>query len=317
MTRRIITFFLFFIFIAFPVRVFAQSAEALISEVNALRASYGLEPYTVDANLMSLAQEHSTYQASVHHTTHDRADGSGTPARSENICGGIGVDASYCVKNMWTDELHRYTMIGLESGTVGAGLAESEGNSYYTLMVNGTGGETGLASLNTMSELERPIDPDSALMQADQIATCTPMPDGSTYHTVRTNETLGAIADSYGRTVEEIQALNGMEPDDYNIYIGQRLLIIYVGNPVEDTATPTITPLPATNTPKPTATATKTPLPLPTLTPTATMTPTPEPLIPYIRYFDTPGAKKLGLFLAIGSSIGLLATIWFGFIRKK
>ena len=105
--------------------------------------------------------------------------------------------------------------------------------------------------------------------------------------------------------------------DDFDIFIGQRLLIIYVGNPVEDTATPTITPLPATNTPKPTATATETPLPLPTLTPTATMTPTPEPLIPHIRYFDTPGAKKLGLVLAVGSSIGLLVTIWFGFIRKK
>ncbi len=317
MKRRILTFFLFFIFIAIPVRIFAQSADALISEVNALRASYGLEPYTVDANLMSLAQAHSTYQASVHHTTHDRADGSGTPARSENVCGGIGVNASYCVNNMWTDELHRYTMIGLESGVVGAGLAESEGNSYYTLMVNGTGAETGLASLNTIPELERPIDPDSALMKADQIVTCTPMPDGSIYHTVRTNETLGAIADSYGRTVEEIQSLNGMEPDDFDIFIGQKLLIIYVGNPVEDTATPTITPLPATNTPKPTATATETPLPLPTRTPTATMTPTPEPLIPHIRFFDTPGAKKLGLVLVIGSSIGLLVTLWFGFFRKK
>ncbi len=317
MTRRIEIIILGFIFLLIPVRIFAQSADALISEVNALRASYGLEPYTVDANLMALAQAHSTYQASLHHTTHDRADGSGTPARSENVCGGIGVNASYCVKNMWTDEIHRYTMIGLESGVVGAGLAESEGNSYYTLMVNGTGAETGLASLNTIPELERPIDPDSALLQADQIMTSTPEPDGSIYHTVRTNETLGAIAASYNRTVEEIQALNGMEPDDFDIFIGQRLLIIYVGNPVEDTATPTITPLPATNTPKPTATATETPIPLPTRTPTATMTATPEPLIPHIRYFDTPGARKLGLVLAIGSSIGLLVTIWFGFFRKK
>ena len=317
MAKRILILFFLFILAVIPVRGFSQSADALISEVNALRASYGLAPYTVDANLMAQAQAHSEYQASVHHTTHDRADGSGTPARSENICGGIGVNASYCVNSMWTDDLHRYTMIGLESGVVGAGLAESEGNSYYTLMVNGTGAETGLASLNTLSELERPIDPDSALMQADQIVTCTPMLDGSIYHTVHSNETLGAIADSYNRTVEEIQALNGMAPDDFNIFIGQQLLIIYVGNQVEDTATPTITPLPATNTPKPTATATETPIPLPTLTPTATMTPTPEPLIPHIRYFDTPGAKSLGLALVIISSLGLLVTIWFGFLRKK
>ncbi len=317
MTKRIFIIFLFVLFLTIPTAVFAQSAEALIEEVNALRASYGLAPYTVDSNLMAQAQAQSVYQASIHHTTHDRADGSGTPARSENICGGIGVNASYCVNNMWTDELHRYTMIGLETGTVGAGLAESEGNSYYTLMVNSSGQETGLASLSTVSELERPIDPDSALLQADQIRTCTPMPDGSIYHTVRTNETLGAIASSYNRTVEEIQALNGMEPDDFDIFIGQRLLIIYVGNPVEDTATPTITPLPATNTPKPTATATQTPLPLPTRTPTATMTPTPEPLIPHIRYFDTPGAKRLGLGLVIVCGLGLLTTLYLGFVRKN
>ena len=115
----------------------------------------------------------------------------------------------------------------------------------------------------------------------------------------------------------EIQALNGMAEDNVDIFIGQRLLIVYGGNPVEDTPTPTITPLPPTNTPKPTSTATNTPIPLPTFTPTATMTPTPEPLIPHIRYFDTPGAKKLGLGLVIGCGLGLLATLYFGFIRKK
>jgi hypothetical protein len=143
------------------------------------------------------------------------------------------------------------------------------------------------------------------------------MPDGSIYHTVRSNETLWSIALSYGITIAEIQALNGMAEDDTSVSIGQRILIVYVGNTVEPTNTPTITPLPATNTPKPTSTATNTPIPLPTLTPTPTSTPTPEPLIPHIRYFDTPNAKKLGLVLVIGCGVGLLATIYFGFIRKK
>ena len=84
----------------------------------------------------------------------------------------------------------------------------------------------------------------------------------------------------------------------------------------EPTEKATDTPTP-TNTPKPTSTATNTPIPLPTLTPTPTNTPTPEPLIPHIRYFDTPDAKKLGLVLVIGCSVGLLATIFFGFIKKK
>lgn len=305
------------IFLFVPLRVSAQSAEALINEVNALRASYGLSPYTVDGTLMSLAQQHSDYQASIHMTTHDRADGSGTPARTENVCGGIGVNASYCVNSMWTDDLHRFTMIGLTDGTVGAGYAASEGNSYYTLMVNSTGAETGLINLNQVNEYQAPIDPDSALRRPDEISTSTPMPDGSIYHTVRSNETLWSIALTYNITIAEIQALNGMEEDDTSVSIGQRILIHYVGNTVEPTFTPTITPLPATNTPKPTSTATNTPIPLPTLTPTPTNTPTPGPLIPHIRYFDTPGAKTLGLVLVIVCGIGLLGTLYFGFIRKK
>ena len=314
--KRIFRYLLLSLFFITVLPVCGQSADTLITEVNRLRSSYGLAPYTVDASLMSLAQQQSAYQASIHQTTHSRPDGSGSPARSENVCGGIGVNASYCVNSMWTDDLHRFTMIGLESGTVGAGFVESEGNAYYTLMVNSSGPETGLAQLATVSAYQVPIDPDSALLQPGEFATSTPMPDGSIYHTVQTNETLWSIAISYNKTIAEIQALNNMEEDDTSVSIGQRILIVYGGNPVEDTATPTMTSLPATNTPKPTSTSTNTPIPLPTLTPTATNTPTPEPLIPHIRFFDTPGAKRLGLGLVIGCGIGLLLTVFFGFIRK-
>ena len=314
--RRFIPFILLAILLI-PCAVYAQSAMDLINEVNALRSSYGLAPYTADAALMAAAQQHSEYQASIHQTAHERADGSNTTARSENVCGGIGVNASYCVNSMWTDDLHRYTMIGFKEGTAGAGYAQSEGNHYYTLMVNSTGEDSGLVVPQTVSEYQVPIDPDAALLQPGEFYTATPMPDGSIYHTVRTNETLWSIALSYNVTIAEIQALNGMAEDDTSVSIGQRILIVYGGNPVEPTDTPTITPLPATNTPKPTSTATNTPIPLPTLTPTPTNTPTPEPLIPYIRYFDTPGAKTLGLWLVIGCGVGLLATLYFGFIRKK
>ena len=315
--KRIEIILILLLFLIIPAQVHAQSADDLINEVNALRSSYGLAPYTIDPNLMVAAQQHSEYQASIHQTTHERADGSGIPARSDNVCGGIGVNASYCVNSMWTDDLHRFTMIGLSEGTVGAGYAQSEGNHYYTLMVNSSGTDTGLIKQEAVSEYQVPIDPDAALLQPGEFYTSTPMPDGSIYHTVRSNETLWSIALSYGITIAEIQALNGMAEDDTSVSIGQRILIVYGGNTVEPTFTPTITPLPATNTPKPTSTATNTPIPLPTLTPTPTNTPTPEPLIPHIRYFDTPDAKKLGLVLVIGCSVGLLATIFFGFIKKK
>ncbi|MEM5773601.1 MAG: CAP domain-containing protein, partial [Anaerolineaceae bacterium] len=52
------------------------SAYAIIEQVNLLRASYGLAPYSVDSGLMSVAQGHASYMASIQTATHYRADGS-------------------------------------------------------------------------------------------------------------------------------------------------------------------------------------------------------------------------------------------------
>ena len=79
--KKFLVMILLAMLFACPAAVFAQSADELISQVNTLRASYGLEPYTVDPTLMTLAQQQSNYQASIHQSTHTRADGSSTPAR--------------------------------------------------------------------------------------------------------------------------------------------------------------------------------------------------------------------------------------------
>ena len=52
--KNIYLIILLAVLLAFPAAVFAQSPDALISQVNSLRASYGLEPYTVDQTLMVL-----------------------------------------------------------------------------------------------------------------------------------------------------------------------------------------------------------------------------------------------------------------------
>ena len=172
------------------------------------------------------------------------------------------------------------------------------------------------AETETAGSLLNPVDPNALPVQPGEFATSTPELDGSIYHVVQVNETLWSIAVNYGKTIAEIQALNGMG-DSIDVAVGQRILIVYGGTPVADTATPTQTPLPATNTPKPSSTPTETAIPLPTLTPTITMTATPEPLIRHINYFDTPGSKTFGLILMIVCLIGLTATLFFGFIRKK
>ncbi|GAP39235.1 cysteine-rich secretory protein family/LysM domain [Flexilinea flocculi] len=322
MTLSII--FLIAIFFCIPkISCSAQDANSLISEVNALRAANGLAAYTVDPALSASAQAHSEYQASINTSTHNRADGSGIPARSENVCAGQNIAASYCVKQMWTDQLHLYTMIGLDSGTVGAGMAVgTDGTRYYTLQVNSSGNDTNLdkksastviaPNINAGSSF---IDIQAAPVQPGEFATSTPELDGSVYHTVQVNETLWTIAINYGTTIAKLQELNGMSPDDTSVVAGRRILIFYGGTPVADTLTPTVTPPPVTNTPKPTSTITMTLPPLASLTPTITSTPTPSPLIGHISFFDTPGARKFGFMLTIICGIGLLLTIFYGFYR--
>lgn len=309
----------------------AQSANDLIQAVNALRAQSGLEPYTVDGGLNAAAQAHSEYQASIQQTTHDRADGSQIPARSENVCGGMGVTASHCVTVVWTDELHQYTMIGLDSGTVGAGYALSaNGAAYYTLLVNSQGADTGLNVAKVQSDPSQPqsqvaanlnagdaeIDIMAAPVQPGEFATSTAQLDGSIYHIVQANETLWTIAINYNTTIAQIQAMNNMSEEDTSVTAGQRILIFYGGTPVSDTLTPTVTPPPATNTPRATSTITATLPPLNSPTPTITMTPTPGPLIQYISFFDEPEARYLGFALVILCGLGLLFTWIFGFLRE-
>ena len=303
----------------------AQDANSLIAEVNALRASNGLTAYTVDSSLSSLAQAHSDYQASINSSTHQRADGSGIPARSENVCSGPDMTASYCVNQMWTDQQHLYTMIGLDSGTIGAGMAvASNGYKYYTLMVNSTGNDTNFDKITSSTAVVAPndnasssfIDVQALPVQPGEFATSTPELDGSIYHNVQANETLWTIAINYGTTIAKLQSLNGMAEDDTSVIAGRRILIVYGGTLVADTLTPTVTPPPVTNTPKATSTITQTLPPLASLTPTMTLIPTPSPLIGHIAFFDTANARKLGLVLTIVCGFGLLGTIFFGFYRK-
>ncbi len=305
----------------------AQSAQALIDSVNSFRASYGLQPYTIDSSLMANAQSQSDYQATIHQNTHERADGSQPPCTSENICAiTSNINADYCVQSMWKDQLHLLTLIGFSTGTIGAGLAGAEGMNYYTLQVNNTGDLTHLDVASAQSSTQYVgentnagsafVDIEAAPVQPGQFATSTPELDGSIYHIVQSNETLWSIAIDYGKTVAELQTLNGKTADDTSVIAGQRLLITYGGTPVADTLTPSVTPLPITNTPKMTSTPTMTAPPLPTLTPTVTMTSTPEPFIRHISFFDTPQARPFGLVLTIICALGLIATLYFGFHKS-
>lgn len=298
------------------------SASELIAEVNALRASQGLQAYSVASGLTAYAQEHAEYCASLGHGTHQHSDGSypWDAGIQENVASGTEglLTVNVVVHTIWSDWGHWETMVGYTSGQVGAGMAISNGTVYYVLNVRGgeqaqiTPQPSSSPSAAATDEGTAPAEtatPASGSATAAYtfvpILTNTPQPDGSIVHIVKAGETLWSIALSYEVTVEELRWLNGMESDSNEIYVEQRLLIrpantetpTPVGG-VSDTPQPIIDR--ATRTPRPTST----PPPTGTAT-TAGSTPTSTPVPPFISTLDL---KSLG----IGVLVGLLILLAVG-----
>jgi len=288
----------------------ASSPSDLIAEVNSLRAQYGLAPYQVDSGLMASAQSHSDYQASIQTGTHTRANGS-SPASlgfTENIAYGNGMSASVAVRSIWTDQLHMNTMVGYESGFVGAGAAtDANGTVYYTLQVRSTGGYVAPVIQNTPGS---GITPAVITPQVIKVATTsTPSPDGSIKHKVEPGQTIWAIALAYSRSEVELIQYNYLNAQNPLIYPGQVIIIQPAFTP---TVTPTITntPLPPTRTPRPTFTPRPT---RPTATLAPTFTPTTPPLVPPL---NTGSRRAIGIGIILVCVAGLALSILPSMLKK-
>jgi uncharacterized protein YkwD len=257
---------------------FSTPAE-LIDAVNALRASYGLPPYTPNSILMGIAQGQAEYNLSIGTITHTSADGlrpfqrallAGYPVAgdislggsfSENITAGVGLSAEGAVE-MWTgDDPHLNTMISYNLQDIGAGVAVA-GNTYYYVI------DCGLSTGGTPAAFTPP--PSYSTPIATLIPN-TPNADGSVVYIVQRGDTPFAIAIAYGVSLSEIYALNNLT-DSSLIYPDQRIIVrgAYTPTPTQPTSTPTGRP---TITPWPTSTPTSTETPVPP-------TPTPSQGLP-------------------------------------
>lgn len=111
-----------------PVTAQEDDVSGLLRLVNELRASSGLDPYSVDPGLMAFAQEHSEYQAAIHTSTHQHSDGRDPPDIGvvENVAGGdIGyLDPYAAVYEIWADPVHMRAMIGCPGGAMEVGVAD-------------------------------------------------------------------------------------------------------------------------------------------------------------------------------------------------
>lgn len=303
-----------------PVQAQAGDASSLIAEVNAYRSANGLAAYDVDGGLMSLAQGQSEYQASIGTCTHNRADGT-TPAdygiSAENVACGMNLSVSGAVYGQWADALHSATMLGPETGLVGAGVATSGSSVYYTLAVKrGSGSFTYREPVQT-NQQGTPLATSSGTniyeaITISPLMTSTPNDDGSIVHIVKLGETLIQIAESYQIRLADIYSANpDLDPLRPVYYEGQKIIIRLPYTATPDYS-PTPTQVPSTATPRPTRTATL----VPTHRPTRTITPT-STETPYKLQVSAPVRKGFSIGVIVLCALGLGVVVFLGFLNKK
>ncbi|MDO9086054.1 MAG: CAP domain-containing protein [Anaerolineaceae bacterium] len=297
-----------------------ESAYDLINSVNALRTSKGLDPYQIDSGLMSYAQQHADYMASIQSATHTHSDGSVAweIGIQENVATGTEgiVNVSIVVYQIWSDWIHWKTMVDYASGDVGAGVAlGADGMVYYVLNVRAgtavpiTVPTSGLASVVPITVGSSTITPDLIAI----LIKSTPAADGSIVHVVDFGQSLWSIAIAYGVKMDDIRQLNNLAMDSTIINVGQKLLISPASKDTllsEDMVTPTITEtvvytkIPITK--SPTTIATNTASIMQTMSPTST----PEVSV-------EPESNNFFYILITISLIGLLFAIFFGFKKTE
>lgn len=295
-----------------PVSAQAGSAMDLINTVNQLRRDQGLAPYTVDSFLMSFAQSHSDYMASLGRWTHTRADGTTSIHHGikENVAVGNDMSVQQCVYVIWADWIHWQTMTGYATGKVGAGVSVADGRVYYTLNVL-----PGEVTVNQPPPVTHASANTSQITQIQpsiisQVITNTPDSEDAIVHIVQSGETLWTIAQAYEVPIDQILRNSGLSQGTTAITVGQRLTIQVASDPTP-TLPPTDTPTPVTPTatqPRPTMT------PIPTRTPAPTATATPPPSALHLALGD---GRNVGLGLILISGLGLIILIYLGFIKKR
>lgn len=207
----------------------------VIALVNQVRASYGLAPLNANSALMTAAQGHSDYQASIGSATHSGAGGSSPLSRamaagygggakvyvSENIYSGNDASPSQAVSWWQGDSLHLQTMINPNATDAGAGVAYAGSAVYYTLDVGYISGQAAesTAGVPIVSATRPPT-----AIPIIPIQTATPNSDGSIYHIVQSGQALWNIAAAYNISLAELMSMNGLTADSL-IYPGQKILV--------------------------------------------------------------------------------------------
>ena len=241
----------------------AVSAYDLIVAVNSYRNENDLNELPTNVYLMAAAQNQAVYLANTYGSTppgesegHVGEDGSDATDRAEavgyTVITGMqvrenwaGVDASVSLDSLlndiWGDANNSNVMLNEYAVQIGAGATQIDNMVYYVLNIAVDYSVSPASSTLTVESTETP--------DVVPVEVSAPSSDGSIIHVVEKGQALWSIAITYGVTVDQIRALNGLSENDA-IYEGQNLLVraAYTATP---TLTPTNTPMPPTRTPIP------------------------------------------------------------------
>jgi LysM repeat protein len=234
----------------------------IIAAVNALRASNGLPPYSVDPILMMSAQTQADYLASTPNFGSGHIGPGGTDADARARALGFpfptgldinenwgmlqeGESVQSLISGQWSDALHMHTMLHDRGQLVGAGVGISGDSAYIILDVAAYWGDAGLTPQPTTSAYGENSATQYAVSQyIAPVKIAVPSADGSITHTVMSGQSLWMIADKYKVDIKRLRELNNLGSSD-TIYIGQKILIQLPQTPTptkEITAVPSVTP---------------------------------------------------------------------------
>lgn len=300
----------------------ADSAYDLVNAVNALRASYGRAPYSINSILMYTAQTQADFLAATGSMTHsgpggigltDRLLAAGYPLagdlslggfRSENITGGDESMTAQAAVDSWTaDAPHLNTMISPNLTEIGAGVAVSDGRVYYVIDAARP------TNSGAPQEAATSVGGGSAVPAVEAVillvTLSTPNGEGNIIHEVKPGQTLWQIAIAYEIKIDEIKSLNNLS--DNNIYPGNKLFIRR--GVIVSTETPT-------ETPTQTATSTLTSARTSTAMPAGTLTVTPVVLASSASANHSMMMKVAMGVIALALLGGGIFT-WLGSLKKE
>lgn len=218
----------------------AQSADAILQQVNQFRLNNGLAPLKFNGALASAAQNQANYMAeynvfSNHNgyggsTPQSRANSAGYNGRvSENIVGGTNLTAPRGLTWWVNSPVHYRTLITSQYTEAGAGYSSAGDINYFVLVV----GQPSDAPIQPPS-----VSNDPAPLFITPITLAEAKEDGSIIHIVLDGQALWSLAAHYDVPLSDLLLYNHLEADSF-LQTGDEIIIrLADGAPIPPTPLP-------------------------------------------------------------------------------